>query len=1017
MPDYPHAGELLIGLGDAGPPERLSLLFQMAEGSADPDLEAAPVRWSVLDGARWVPLDRGEVRVDGTRGLINSGIVEIDLPAAKPGTSLPAERYWLRLSVDGDPTSLCDTVAIAARAVSAVFLDRGNDPGHYAELLPAEAITRLVRPLAGIAGICQPFTSFGGQPAEAPESVRTRAAERLRHRGRAVSFWDYEHLALGRFPQLYKAKCQEGDGANGPGAVRVIVIPDISKRRPSDPFAPKASSDLIADIGANLRARAPLCARVEVSNARFVPIKVRVAVRFRDGADIRLALSELNEGLKRFLSPWAYEDGADIVIGGAIWANSIIDFLARQPDVDYVRPPRLFRFGEATGIFREVPAPPEDEGGHHVQTRAPDEVLVSARQHDIDPIRPGVEAATELSGIGYMKIGLDFIVSGEEAAWPCLADAFSETRDIGGNDTMDIPSSKKARAQLKDFFRKNSIPAESNFADLIEAGVNQRDDGLVKAQGAPLSVEACGDDTSQKRALALHRSSRDPAPAVVLNLNLFANPDNPATDKRGLGISGGSGTTRVFVEPATGQLELGTVEPRGGLDVRTGPGNIWLSAGLGGDNRPATLRFAGPGNPAAPARALSDAKEPPRVRFDNTGNGTEDAPQFSSCIGLARGRANHLALVPGSGGNVGVGKTNPSSHTLDVNGFVNAQGVAINDGQNTRVGRGLRIWKATDTNHAIYSVAPGRPSPANKPTAQGHWDAHHRMRFRTHIGQGFLFENAREVPLVDIDADTGNLWTNGMVRTGTNLDVGGALKVGGSNIYFAQTNHRHTGAGNAVGHAAIKNDGQNYKALMILGRNVPKAGGARHRVVKIWEELTVHGDLTVATGNHRIKVGVAEAPYGHNGIKGEPNLWLDAAGRVFIKEGFQTRAMDVAERFPLAGEVESGDVLVYDAKLNSVRRCATAEDPLVVGFASGDPGMILGIEEEEIPIALCGRLRCKADADVAPIRVGDLLTTSATEGHARRSNDGAAKPGAIIGKALEGLERGRGEVLVFVMPR
>jgi hypothetical protein len=51
---------------------------------------------------------------------------------------------------------------------------------------------------------------------------------------------------------------------------------------------------------------------------------------------------------------------------------------------------------------------------------------------------------------------------------------------------------------------------------------------------------------------------------------------------------------------------------------------------------------------------------------------------------------------------------------------------------------------------------------------------------------------------------------------------------------------------------------------------------------------------------------------------------------------------------------------------------------------------------------------CKVDADVAPVAVGDLLTTSATRGHR-----GAAL-GAVLGKAMAPLESGRGLVPVLV---
>jgi len=58
---------------------------------------------------------------------------------------------------------------------------------------------------------------------------------------------------------------------------------------------------------------------------------------------------------------------------------------------------------------------------------------------------------------------------------------------------------------------------------------------------------------------------------------------------------------------------------------------------------------------------------------------------------------------------------------------------------------------------------------------------------------------------------------------------------------------------------------------------------------------------------------------------------------------------------------------------------------------------------------------CKVDADVAPINVGDLLTTSPTRGHAQKALDPAKAVGAIIGKALGSLKKGKGKIPVLVM--
>jgi len=61
-------------------------------------------------------------------------------------------------------------------------------------------------------------------------------------------------------------------------------------------------------------------------------------------------------------------------------------------------------------------------------------------------------------------------------------------------------------------------------------------------------------------------------------------------------------------------------------------------------------------------------------------------------------------------------------------------------------------------------------------------------------------------------------------------------------------------------------------------------------------------------------------------------------------------------------------------------------------------------------VALAGRVPVEVDADLGSIRPGDLLAVSPTSGVARRADSA----GAIVGTALEGLDRGQGRILMLV---
>ena len=55
------------------------------------------------------------------------------------------------------------------------------------------------------------------------------------------------------------------------------------------------------------------------------------------------------------------------------------------------------------------------------------------------------------------------------------------------------------------------------------------------------------------------------------------------------------------------------------------------------------------------------------------------------------------------------------------------------------------------------------------------------------------------------------------------------------------------------------------------------------------------------------------------------------------------------------------------------------------------------------------------DATETGVEAGDLLTTSSIPGYAMKASDYSRAPGAILGKAMEKLERGeKGQILVLV---
>jgi len=393
LPQYDFEGEFYLGLSAVQAPQDISLLFQLAGDTPNPDAPPPPIEWSYLSDNQWTPL---KVLLDDTDGLLKSGIIRFDLPAAKPGALLPGDLYWLRAAIKHSASGVCNAVGVHTQAVMAVL--------HTGEVLPdplpAGTIAELNEPVPGIAAIYQLYPTFGSRIAEPDTMFYTRVSERLRHRQRAVTIWDYEHLILDQFPQVYRVKCLPASDEQ-PGLVRIIVIPNLRFSLRFDPFAPKAPVSLLREIEEFLSSHAPPYVEIRASNARYVPVKLRFGVRFMPGVNETFYKQRLNDEINQFLSPWAYDQDADIVIGGRIYANTLVNFIEQRDYVDYIAEIRLFRGPD--------PVRATDEG-LWVEPVQPDEVLVADPEHEINIIVDDHYQSQDFEGINYMKIELDFMV-------------------------------------------------------------------------------------------------------------------------------------------------------------------------------------------------------------------------------------------------------------------------------------------------------------------------------------------------------------------------------------------------------------------------------------------------------------------------------------------------------------------------------------------------------------------------------------------------------------------------------
>jgi hypothetical protein len=153
-----------------------------------------------------------------------------------------------------------------------------------------------------------------------------------------------------------------------------------------------------------------------------------------------------------------------------------------------------------------------------------------------------------------------------------------------------------------------------------------------------------------------------------------------------------------------------------------------------------------------------------------------------------------------------------------------------------------------------------------------------------------------------------------------------------------------------------------------------------------------------------------------------PTEKLEVAGNIKVSGNINAKYQDVAEWVPSDAQLPAGTVVVLDpSKSNQVVSSTTSYDTRVAGVISTQPGITLGEKSDnKVLVATSGRVRVKVDATNAPVQIGDLLVTGEREGFAMKSlpvEIGGARihrPGTLIGKALEPLASGTGEILVLL---
>ncbi|MGY6412329.1 MAG: hypothetical protein ACXIUV_15055 [Alkalilacustris sp.] len=413
-------GAHFIRIDGAGLPGPVSLLMELS-GS---DLERLPgprirVAWFYLGQAGWTELPDSALAADSTDGLMRSGVVSLDLPAdaQRRSDEMPGTGYWLAAVVQRPDLDRFPVLRRVQTNGLWALCEAGPDA-------PPDRPRRFAF-LPGRPGVPAPSEVAGDRARRGPEDAagfKTRVAEGLQHRQRAVTPWDVERLVLEAFPEVWMVLClprfDTVAARAAAGHLTVVVVPHPPPPVPgAAPAARLFDPLLLRRIEAFLRARAPHQARIRVRNPGYEVLQLRGQVRFDAPEGAGALAQRLREEVTRRLTVWTAPEGPGRGLGRFGWSLNLgalhaeIEALPYVDRVTALSALHLVRDDGGDHVLHDTATLSDrSEGEIRLRAAEPWGLPLSAADHILTSTLDATARAARPTGIGGLRVGEMLIV-------------------------------------------------------------------------------------------------------------------------------------------------------------------------------------------------------------------------------------------------------------------------------------------------------------------------------------------------------------------------------------------------------------------------------------------------------------------------------------------------------------------------------------------------------------------------------------------------------------------------------
>ena len=368
LPDYSILGfndfeaDLYIGLTGIHPGQSISLLFEIADETAEQSQLEAKISWHFISNNSFEAIDPSKI-IDTTNNFLQSGLVQLSLPenATDTNTILYGNGiYWLvaRCDKNHEVVANIKTIKTNGLATSRV-LDENNT--ETKKSVAAGTIENIYPKTANIKSVSQNTPSQNGREVETDLHYFWRSSQRLRHKQRAINQWDFEQLVLENFSNIYKVKClnhayyDENEARIRAKATHVIIsaVPYYLVNAATVNFQPAIPMSRLLAIKHYLLGKTSPFLQVQVLNPQWDEVLINLEVVLNKNIqDLPFYRTKLDEDVKRFLAPWAFQASEAPILAQKIYSSTLVDFIDELPYVHHITSLRMFK--NSIEIFDEI---------------------------------------------------------------------------------------------------------------------------------------------------------------------------------------------------------------------------------------------------------------------------------------------------------------------------------------------------------------------------------------------------------------------------------------------------------------------------------------------------------------------------------------------------------------------------------------------------------------------------------------------------------------------------------------